>query len=206
MGGGSSAMMAALEKEYEPSRLAVDVALKYLIRSYEIQHSVHGDKHLSVSVASLAVASVLTGTSKFTETREWLGSTIRLMEGLSPFPHRAIASTREQLADALMKQNYLQEAIDVLLLVVRFYRQVVLTRINKVKDNTVYIRPIDSTDRLLWIDLHHYFALTEKIVSMQKKCSQINQSLEQTLSMIDLADIVLGWDSPEFGMTFFIVL
>ena len=155
-----------------------------------------------MSAASSAVASVLITTNRHTETRVWLGSTIRLMEGISPLPYMAVASTRQQLADVLMKQNYRQEAIGILLLVISFYRKVVYTRINNMKNSTAIHRSLDSThSKLLWRDLNHYFALAEKIVSMHRRCNQIDQSLQHILSIISLADNVMGWDSFEFGMT-----
>ena len=171
--------------------------MKYLIRSYEILLSVYGVEHPSVSAASSSVASLLCTAKRLPEAREWLGLTIRLMEGLHPFPHRAIAFARQQLANVLIKQNYRQEAIDVLCLVVQFYCTSVHTGIkkwrNQIPSNFTY-------NKQLWSDLHHYFNLTENIVDMYKSFNQMNLSLEHTLNMIDLCDMAFGWDSLEFGI------
>ena len=189
-----------MQIENESNALAVEAALKYLIRSYEILNSFYGVKHPSVSAASLAVASVFSAVNRLTETREWLGSTIHLMEGLNPSPDRAIAFARQQLANVLVKQNYQREAIDVLHLTTQFYRTTVHNGIRKFDGNMTQKTLHFLYNKQLSRDLHIYFALTEKIVGLYKNFNQMNLSLEHTLSMIDLSDIALGWDSPEFGM------
>ena len=196
-----------LESGKDSTTLSVEAAFRYLVRSFEILESTHGDRHPALGAASLAVASVQNAVGKFNDAREWLGTTIRVMERLDPIPVRALAFCRVQLGNVLLKQEYIEECVCVLTMAIQFYRESALKGIDVHRK-----RPIPANSEgtalaesliyseMLMDDIDQYFTLMEKLVNICKNHGGINESLGHTMSMLEFADLAFGWDSEQVAL------
>ena len=89
----------------------------------------------------------------------------------------------------------------MLSLAIQFYYENARAGVNKSK-NCITCRKSSTLiyNKTLLNDLHQYFALSQKIVSLHKKCNQINQSIEHVVKLVDMSALALGRDAVVFGM------
>lgn len=104
----------SLENDDNTASKYLEVAYRYLVKTFEILEATHGPHHPSVGASCLSIASVQNLAQDFSDTRVWLLNAMRYMEKLTPHPARAIAFTQVQLSNLLLKQGHTQQAQMVL--------------------------------------------------------------------------------------------
>jgi hypothetical protein len=194
------------EKEVDPTKMAVEAATRYLVRSYEIISEAHGAYHPSSGTACLAVASVHSVGGVWEQSREWLVRALRCFERVEPKPVRTIAFTQHQLSTALAKMDFHDECMRVLDKAANFHLEKARAGLaDHAKDQresgySVFTPVLKGSP--LYEDVVLAMNMTSKISRMVSKKGGKWQAAEQSEIVAELADAAFGWDSVTAGEAF----
>jgi hypothetical protein len=190
-----------LKTEVDPTMQSLEAAYRYLVRSYEILERVHGEGHMSVASASLAVASVQNIIANYGESKEWLVRSIRTMEKLNPLPVRAIAFTQIQLASVLIKLRHPKSAEKVLAASMEFYSSASMKKLNRYSrlsaSNATAAYAATDRPAQLNSDIETALDLMRRLMVLSTENGGRWQAAEYAESMAELAESAHGWDSQE---------
>ena len=187
--------------ESDPTLQSLEAAYRYLVRSFEILEKAHGDAHMSVASASLAVASVQNIMANYGESKEWLVRSIRTMEKLSPLPVRAIAFTQVQLASVLIKLKHPKSAEKVLAAAMDFYSTAAMKKLTRYSRlsycNASGAYAAADRPSHITADIDTALDLMRRLMVLSAENGSRWQAAEYAEAMAELAEHAHGWDSQE---------
>jgi tetratricopeptide (TPR) repeat protein len=190
-----------LQAELETNEMQklLDVAAKYLVRSFDIAESSHGTNHIVVATGCLAIASAQNLSKDFEETREWLLRALRIFEKCNPLPVRAIAFTQIQLGTILRKLGHDDECRRVLQKALIFYKERVLADVLKVKDDYQEgaFQILLFKDSKLYDEFENYSKLSNEIIELFLKSGDKWEATIYSEERSKIVETLYGWDSIE---------
>jgi hypothetical protein len=216
------------EENHETNEMKklLDVASRYLIRSYEILETYHQSNQAIVGTSCLAIASVQNLLKDYEECREWLLRAIRIFEKSQPLPIRAISFTQIQLANVLKKLTHEDEARRVLVKALEFHRsQARIGLMQQAYSNPLQdgnqdhllpshlsepgglspeklLLPLILKNSSLFEEIDISAKLLREVIDLSIKCGDKWEASLYAEDLSKLMESAFGWDSTEAAETY----